>query len=109
MNYKWQFLLEGILLRYEAQPYVDEEQFLMDEQVVSPFKPDTPAGRLLSKRGSGGYMIIMQTEDAIARRDYLQSNKLANVIFSHESEESVCIQYHPKGIKGMLLEDSCNV
>jgi hypothetical protein len=73
----------------------------MDEQVVSPFKPNTTAGRLLSKRGNGGYMIIMQTEDAIARRNYLQSNKLAKVIFTHEGEESVCIQYHPKGIKGM--------
>lgn len=45
-------------------------------------------------------MIIMQTEDAIARRDYLESNKLAKVIFTHQGEDSVCIQYHPKGIKG---------
>ena len=46
-------------------------------------------------------MIIMQTEDAIARRDYLDSNKLAKVILTHENEDSVCIQYHPKGVKGM--------
>ena len=69
-------------------------------KVVSPSKPNTTAGRLLSKRGDGGYMIIMQTEDASARRDYLQSNKLAQVILNHESEDSVCVQYHPKGITG---------
>ncbi|TVY46448.1 hypothetical protein LOCC1_G005653, partial [Lachnellula occidentalis] len=74
-------------------------------EVVSPFKPNTTAGRLLSKRGEGGYMIIMQTEDASARRDYLQSNKLATVILNHESEDSTCIQYHPKGIKGGIIPE----
>jgi len=74
-------------------------------EVVSPFKPNTTAGRLLSKRGDGGYMIIMQTEDASARRDYLQSNKLAQVILNHESEDSVCVQYHPKGITGGIIPE----
>ncbi|TVY89133.1 hypothetical protein LAWI1_G003566 [Lachnellula willkommii] len=73
--------------------------------VVSPFKSNTTAGRLLSKRGDGGYMVIMQTEDAAARRDYVQSNKLAKVIFNHESEDFVCIQYHPKGIKGGIIPE----
>jgi hypothetical protein len=45
-------------------------------------------------------MIIMQTLDASARRRYIETNKLARVIFAHELEDSVCIQYHPKGIKG---------
>jgi hypothetical protein len=45
-------------------------------------------------------MIIMQTLSATPRRDYLEANNLAKVIFVHELEESVCIQYHPKGIKG---------
>jgi hypothetical protein len=45
-------------------------------------------------------MIIMQTLDASARCRYIESNKLAKVIFAHELEDSVCIQYHPKGIKG---------
>lgn len=74
----------------------------MEEQVVSPFKPNTTAGRLLSRRGDGGYMIIMQTEDALTRRSYIESNKLGKAIFTHELEESVCVQYHPKGIKGIL-------
>lgn len=69
-------------------------------QVVSPFRPNTTAGRLLSKRGDGGYMIIMQTRDAVARRSYIEANKLGKVIFSYEVGDAVCIQYHPKGIKG---------
>ncbi|KAH8684263.1 hypothetical protein BGZ60DRAFT_367492 [Tricladium varicosporioides] len=68
-------------------------------EVVSPFKPDTTASRLLSKRGDGGYMIIMQTSDAITRRKYLEENNMARVIFTHKTEDSICIQYHPKGIK----------
>ena len=45
-------------------------------------------------------MIIMQTLSATPRREYLETNNLAKVIFAHEFEESVCVQYHPKGIKG---------
>jgi hypothetical protein len=45
-------------------------------------------------------MIIMQTLSATPRREYLEANNLAKVIFVHKLEESVCIQYHPKGIKG---------
>ncbi|KUJ12325.1 uncharacterized protein LY89DRAFT_592825 [Mollisia scopiformis] len=74
-------------------------------EVVSPFRPDTPASRQLSKRGDGGYMIIMQTLDANARNRYIEEHKLAKVIFCHELEESVCIQYHPKGIKGGVIPE----
>jgi hypothetical protein len=50
-------------------------------------------------------MVIMQTASAIARRDYLQSKNMAKVIFEHKTEESVCIQYHPKGIKGGVIPE----
>lgn len=52
-------------------------------EVVSPISPSpsVPASRHLSKHGEGGYMIIMQTSSAIQRRQYLQSNNLAKVIF----------------------------
>ena len=72
-------------------------------EVVSPFRDGTTAGRLLEKRGGdGGYMIIMQTENAAARRDYILRNKLAKVITDVETDSAHMIQYHPKGIKGML-------
>jgi hypothetical protein len=69
-------------------------------EVVAPSKPGTTAGRLLKKRGDGGYMIIMQTIDAAGRRKYIESKKLAKVIFSHSYPDGECIQYHPKGIPG---------
>jgi hypothetical protein len=69
-------------------------------EVVSPFRDGTTAGRLLSKRGEGGYMIIMQTEDAKKRREYIESKGLAKVITSQEHGDTVFVQYHPKGIKG---------
>lgn len=45
-------------------------------------------------------MVIMQTRDAVARRLSIESKRLAKVIYSHEHDDAVCIQYHPKGIKG---------
>jgi hypothetical protein len=74
-------------------------------EVVSPFQPGTTAGRLLEKRGEGGYMIIMQTADAKARRAGIEKRGLANVIFNYEHDGNHCIQYHPKGIKGGLMPE----
>ena len=45
-------------------------------------------------------MIIMQTEDAKKRRQYIESKGLSKVITSHEHGNTVFVQYHPKGIKG---------
>lgn len=69
-------------------------------EVCSPFKPETTVGRLLEKRGDGGYMIIMQTIDAALRRQYIESKKLARVILGYSHDDVVCVQYHPKGIPG---------
>jgi hypothetical protein len=47
-------------------------------------------------------MIIMQTLDVAARRKHIEQNKLGRVIFGHglEGGESICVQYHPKGVPG---------
>jgi hypothetical protein len=45
-------------------------------------------------------MIIMQTENAKKRRDHIKSKGLAKVIFEHEHGDAVCVQYHPRGIRG---------
>jgi len=50
-------------------------------------------------------MIIMQTLDANARKEYIERSNLAKVIFSHELEDSICIQYHPKGIAGGVIPE----
>jgi hypothetical protein len=74
-------------------------------EVVSPTREGTTAGRLLDKRGDGGYMIIMQTEDAKKRREHIEAAGLSKVIFEHEHLDAVCIQYHPRGIKGMCIAE----
>lgn len=52
-------------------------------------------------------MIIMQTLDAAARRRSIEARGVGKVIYSHEHDDAVCIQYHPKGIPGTnLLFDS---
>ena len=48
-------------------------------------------------------MIIMQTDDAKAERDRIVSSGLSKVIYGYEHADCVCVQYHPKGIKGDLL------
>ena len=74
-------------------------------EVVAPFKDGTTAGRLLSKRGEGGYMIIMQNLNAKKRREYIESQKHSKVIFEHHHDDVSCIQYHPKGIKGGMMPE----
>ncbi|KAJ4992389.1 hypothetical protein SVAN01_02098 [Stagonosporopsis vannaccii] len=74
-------------------------------EVVSPFKDGTTAGRLLDKRGDGGYMIIMQTEDAKKRRQCIEAKGLSKVITSQEHGDTVFVQYHPKGIKGGMMPE----
>lgn len=90
-------------------------------EVVSPTRPGTTAGRLLDKRGEGGYMIIMQSEDAEARSRQIEAAGLSKVIFKHPfsysypswggvKDEGFCIQYHPKGFKGgMMPELDCHI
>ncbi|OAX81462.1 hypothetical protein ACJ72_04201 [Emergomyces africanus] len=74
-------------------------------EVVSPTNPNTTAARLLSKRGDGGYMIIMQTMDARKQRSHIESKGLGKVIHLSERADSVCIQYHPKGIRGGVIPE----
>lgn len=85
-------------------------------EVVAPKQDGTTAGRLLDRRGEGGYMIIMQTEDAETRRKAIESGKRTKVIFSHPfsnsysswdgvKDEGHCIQYHPKGMKGGMMPE----
>jgi len=48
-------------------------------------------------------MIIAQTANAAARRKYIEERGLAKVIFSHGTEEALCVQYHPRGIRGGVM------
>lgn len=73
-------------------------------EVVSPIQPNTTAGRLLEKRGDGGYMIIMQNLNASARRKHIE--KLGHkVIWGYKHDDVSCVQYHPKGIRGGMMPE----
>jgi len=48
-------------------------------------------------------MIIMQTEDAKKRRDYIKGKRLSKVIWEYERDEVICVQYHPKSAKGGMM------
>ncbi|KAH7109296.1 hypothetical protein B0J11DRAFT_545239 [Dendryphion nanum] len=74
-------------------------------EVVSPIQQGTTAGRLLDRRGDGGYMIIMQAEDAQKRRDYIESRGLSKSIWGYAHDDIVCVQYHPRGIKGGMMPE----
>jgi len=50
-------------------------------------------------------MVIMQNEDAAARRNYITSSGLGKVIFEHEEDDVVCVQYNPKGMKGGMMPE----
>lgn len=51
-------------------------------------------------------MIIMQTLDAGARKEYIQSRNLSRVIFDFIEGDAECVQYHPKGIPGTLTSQN---
>jgi hypothetical protein len=72
-------------------------------EIVSPAREKTTAGRQLDKRGDGGYMIIMQTEDAKKRRQHIEETGRARAIWGYEHEDVTCVQYHPKGIRGGVM------
>ena len=78
-------------------------------EVVAPHKDGTTAGRLISKRGDGGYMIIMQGVDAEQTKKHILSKGLSKVITEHAGEDAVMVQYHPKGIKGQHWRPSPQV
>ena len=50
-------------------------------------------------------MIIMQTEDARKRRTYIEEKGLGKVIWGYDHGDTVCVQYHPKGIKGGMMAE----
>jgi len=51
-------------------------------------------------------MLIMQTANAKARRARIEAEGLGQVIYSSESPgHSVCIQYHPKTVKGGVIPE----
>lgn len=72
-------------------------------EVVSPTREDTTAGRLLERRkGDGGYMVILQTEDLDAHRKQLAELDV-RIVWEHALEDIATIHLHPKDVGGAIL------
>ncbi len=71
-------------------------------EVVSPTRPNTTAGRLLDKRGDGGYMVLAQVSALapVARR--IESLGMRKV-WQTEHQEVSAIHLHPKDIGAAIV------
>jgi hypothetical protein len=77
------------------------DQFL---EVVAPTVPGTTAGRYLERRGGdGGYMAILQCDDAAARDARVAALGIRTVhAFAHDGYDG--LQLHPRDTGGTFLE-----
>jgi len=72
-------------------------------EVVSPTKPATSAGRLLEKRrGDGGYMVILQSEDLAADRKRMQDLSV-RIVWEIAFDDIATLHLHPRDVGGAIL------
>lgn len=72
-------------------------------EIVVPNQPDTTAGRLLEKRkGDGGYMVLVQTDDFSAYEKYIQTTGV-RIIWQSEQPQAIAAHLHPKDVGGAIL------
>lgn len=79
--------------------YVFGDQFI---EIVSPTRDGTAVGRLIERRGDGGYMLIVQTDDfdgELARLDALGVRRVWNVALP----DIRAMHLHPKDIGGAIV------
>lgn len=75
-------------------------------EVVAPFRSGTAAGRYIERRaGDGGYMVILQCDDAEARAARMNEIgvRIANRL---DYGTYIGLQLHPKDTGGAILETS---
>lgn len=71
-------------------------------EVVSPIQDGTAAGRLLDKRGDGGYMVLFQTDDLDGLRQRLDESGV-RVVFEAKGEGILGLHLHPKDLGGTIV------
>ncbi len=79
--------------------YVFGDQFV---EIVSPTRAGTAAGRLLDKRGDGGYMLILQSDDFERERARLDGLGVRRV-WAKELPDIRAMHLHPKDIGGAIM------
>jgi hypothetical protein len=71
-------------------------------EVVSPVQADTSAGRLLDRRGDGGYMVIVQTDDLEADRVRMKELDV-RVVWEAALDDAATIHLHPRDVGAAIL------
>lgn len=76
------------------------DQFL---EVVSPFRADASAARYLERRrGDGGYMVILQSDDLDADRTRL-ARVGARIVWEIAFDDIATIHLHPRDVGGAIV------
>ncbi len=75
------------------------DQFI---EIVSPTQGGTTAGRLIDKRGDGGYMLIVQTDDFERERARLDRMHVRRV-WAKDLDDIRAMHLHPKDIGGAIV------
>jgi len=74
-------------------------------EVVSPFIPDTTAGRFIDKKnGAAGYMTIFQCQNSTERRNFIENKGIRALNAFENKGDFINNQFHPKDLPGALLE-----
>ncbi len=72
-------------------------------EVVAPVEDGTTAGRYLERRGGdGGYMLIMQCEDAKAERERIVGQGV-RAVWQTDDDEVQATHFHPADVPGAIL------
>jgi hypothetical protein len=79
--------------------FVFGDQFI---EIVSPVRPDTTATRLIERRGDGGYMLILQTDDFERERQRLDALGVRRV-WAKDLDDIRAMHLHPKDIGGAIV------
>jgi len=79
--------------------YAFGDQFI---ELISPIKDGTAAGRHLERRGEGGYMLILQTDDFGRDRARIRALDVRTV-WEKELPDIRAMHLHPKDIGGAIV------
>jgi hypothetical protein len=72
-------------------------------EIVSPTQEGTSAGRYIDRRkGDGGYMVILQVEDAVKERERIIAQKI-RAVEKKDLPEYKYTHFHPSDTAGVLL------
>jgi hypothetical protein len=75
-------------------------------EVVAPKQPGTTAGRFVERRGDGGYMVLLQTDDLLQRKAQVEDAGLRIVHDGRVDQHGASIHgihLHPKDVGGAIL------